>query len=130
MVFFHGGLSSHRFWKHWFIPRLPDSIVDKHHIIAPDLLGFGESPAPAELLFTMEHHLQFLEHSLIEQRNLQSIHLFGYSVGAIVAVAFAARHPERMKSLRLFSVPHFETASEADAHLVKLRFSMYMMRVL
>ena len=123
MVFFHGALSSHRFWQHAFIPHLPDSIVDKHHIIAPDLLGFGESPGPAELLFTMEHHLQLLEHSLIEQRNLQSIHLVGYSLGGMVAAAFAARHPDRVKSLQLFSVPHFESASDADAHFVNNRFS-------
>ena len=95
------------------IPALPKHIHNRFRIVAPDLIGFGRSPCPDELLYTIETHIESLEHALIEQRNLHHIHLVGHSFGSIVSLAFAARHLDRIRSIQLCAIPYFESREDA-----------------
>ncbi|GMQ86789.1 MAG: hypothetical protein BMS9Abin07_2386 [Acidimicrobiia bacterium] len=68
-----------------------------------DLLGFGRSPRPLTR-YTLETHLAALEPVLAARA--PSV-LVGHSLGAALAVAYAARHPNQVSALVLISLPAY-----------------------
>jgi pimeloyl-ACP methyl ester carboxylesterase len=73
--------------------------------IAPDLIGFGRSSKAGNLDFTLGGLTDFMEH-FTDHLSLEDLHLVGHDWGGAVALAFAQRHPDRVKKLVLFnSVP-------------------------
>jgi len=68
-----------------------------------DLLGFGRSPRPL-IRYTLETHLAALEPVLA--RRAPSI-VVGHSLGAALALAYAARHPSQVEALVLISLPSY-----------------------
>lgn len=72
-------------------------------LIAVDLLGFGKSPKPTACLYTLEEHLEQIEGSVLKPFQLKSFHLVAHSMGCIIAIAFAARHPELVQSITLIA---------------------------
>lgn len=66
--------------------------------IAPDLRGYGRSPAHGP--FAMADHLLDLE-ALLERRAVDEFCLLGWSLGGILALELALRHPQRVKGLIL-----------------------------
>ncbi|TCN34897.1 pimeloyl-ACP methyl ester carboxylesterase [Kribbella orskensis] len=74
--------------------------------IAPDLPGFGRTP-PLPGLGGLTRQVDVLD-ELVDREIDEPVHLFGNSMGGAAAVAFAARRPDRVKSLTLISpaLPH------------------------
>ena len=70
--------------------------------IAPDLPGFGVSPAPLEVMGA-EDYARFIEPLLDEFSDPPLI--VGHSFGGRVAVCLAARNPDRVGALLLIGVP-------------------------
>ncbi|NOY56141.1 MAG: alpha/beta hydrolase [Actinobacteria bacterium] len=68
-----------------------------------DLLGFGRSPRPL-IRYTLETHLAALEPVLASRA--PSV-LVGHSLGAALALAYAARHPGDVTALVLISLPSY-----------------------
>lgn len=66
--------------------------------IAPDLRGYGQSPAPAP--FAMADHLADLD-ALLAKHGVQEFVILGWSLGGILAMELALRHPDRVKGLIL-----------------------------
>ncbi len=83
-----------------------------HHVLVPDLLGFGRSPWP-DADYTVDDHLTALE-GLLEESCLSSktINIAGHSMGAILAAEFAARHPELVNGVALVNFPYFHSGAE------------------
>ncbi|EAG4377856.1 2-succinyl-6-hydroxy-2,4-cyclohexadiene-1-carboxylate synthase [Listeria monocytogenes] len=83
-----------------------DSISDlKEHfnIIAPDLLGHGNTASPEEISpYTMENICEDLAR-ILHQLNISRCFVLGYSMGGRVATAFAATFPKRVRGLILVS---------------------------
>ena len=75
-----------------------------------DLLGFGDSPKPW-CRYTVDRHLDALAAALVRQRNMT---LVGHSLGAVLAVVYAARHPALVRRLFLIGLPYF--GSQANAY--------------
>jgi pimeloyl-ACP methyl ester carboxylesterase len=96
----HGFGRNLRFWYHW-VPLL----AGKFRVIRRDMRGHGQSADPGpehkwsaeELLLDMKGFLDAL--------GLDKVHYLGESIGGTLGVAFAARWPERLKSLTLLSAP-------------------------
>lgn len=82
-------------------------------VLAPDLLGFGRSPWPADAGYTVDEHLAAIERT-VDARGLGDgpLDLGGHSLGAILAAELAARLA-RVRHLTLISLPYF--ASEVEA---------------
>lgn len=51
-------------------------------------------------LYTLREHIEMIEQSLV-MYNVGSSHIVAHSLGSILAVALAARHPENVKMLTL-----------------------------
>ena len=83
-------------WKHWV-----RDLSAKHRFIRYDERGCGLSDWDATE-FTFEDWVADLE-SVVEALGLERFPLLGVSQGGAVAVAYAARHPERVSRLVLCS---------------------------
>ena len=100
VILVHGiASSSITFQK--LVPRLTDA----HRVIALDILGFGESPAPAHATYTIEEHARALSATIRSLRLTAPFELVGHSLGALIASRYAADHPEGVAKLVLVSPP-------------------------
>lgn len=81
----------------------PLALVADVHLF--DLRGHGRSDMPATG-YTVDDNVDDLEALLDEWGITGPVHLFGNSFGGVVSLAFAHRHPERVKSLFLIEA-HF-----------------------
>ncbi len=97
-----------RYWEHRVAP-LPDS----YRVLLIDLLGFGRSPKPWTT-YTVDRHVAALRGVLADAGPLT---LVGHSVGAALAVAYAARYPDDIAGLALLGLPYFESAEAARRFL-------------
>lgn len=66
-----------------------------------DLLGFGRSPKPGDRLYTLKDHVEMIEKTVIDPFKLGSFHLVAHSMGCIIALAIAEKHPDLVKSVTL-----------------------------
>ncbi|GMQ98126.1 MAG: alpha/beta fold hydrolase [Acidimicrobiia bacterium] len=103
-VFLHGLGGTHRYWTAANGARhLPPGST------LIDLFGFGRSPRPLTR-YTLEKHLSALESALADRGPFV---LVGHSLGAALAVAYAARHPAQIERLVLLSLPAYESQKSA-----------------
>ena len=110
VVFIHGLGASGRYWE----PLRSDLTVG-YRGIAPDLLGFGRSPAPSDAAYDVHCHLAALEPH-IPSGSL----IVAHSTGAILAAALAARRPDLTARLVLLGVPIYRDAAAARASVGRL----------
>ena len=98
VVLLHGG------------PGMPSSylgplevLADERRVVRYDQIGCGRSDAPDDpALWTVETFVEDLRR-LADDLGLGRFHLLGHSWGGMLALAHAARHPERVASLVLAS---------------------------
>lgn len=75
--------------------------------IALDELGYGNSPKPFNINYTVDDHADAIAHTLDELGIDEPFTLVGYSMGGPMAVRFAATRPEHVRRLVLISAPFF-----------------------
>jgi pimeloyl-ACP methyl ester carboxylesterase len=82
-------------WKHWL-----EALSQDHTYIRYDQRGCGLSDRspPSN---SLEAWVEDLE-AVVQAQGLQKFQLFGMSQGGAIAIAYAARHPERVSRLVLF----------------------------
>ncbi|GMP96805.1 hypothetical protein CsSME_00045291 [Camellia sinensis var. sinensis] len=107
VLFIHGFISSSAFWTETLFPNFSESAKSTYRLFAIDLLGFGRSPKPTDSLYTLREHLDMIERSVIEPYKVQSFHIVAHSLGCILALALAVKHPASVKSLTLLAPPYF-----------------------
>ena len=73
-------------------------------VIAVDLLGYGDAPAPARTdAFKLDDEVDAIEQQLLRKLGTKRpLHLVGHSYGGAVAWRLALRDPSRVKSIALF----------------------------
>lgn len=98
IVLLHGLTGTHEY----FAP-LAVRLSQTHRVIAPDLLGFGRSPWP-DISYSVDEHLSALEQVLPKEQ----VVLIGHSMGALLALEFARRNPERVAGLVMISPPSIQ----------------------
>jgi len=115
-VLLHGAGFDHTAWalhSRWFA----------HHgfaVLAPDLPGHGRSKGPALRSIAAMADWTI---ALLDAAGVQGAHLIGHSMGSLIALDTAARHPARVTALSLIGTaatmtvgPDLLKAAEADDH--------------
>jgi pimeloyl-ACP methyl ester carboxylesterase len=132
MLFHHGVASCAAAWDGW-----TPALVGRHRLVRFDLRGHGASPLPAGFEWSLDGTVEDLG-AVADAAGADRFHLVGESLGGTVALAFAARHPERVLSLTVSNGTHLGGAIENlepwerlireegmdawSAHLMKERF--------
>ena len=111
VLFIHGFISSSAFWSETLYPNFSKYAKTKYRFLAVDLLGFGRSPKPNDSLYTLREHLEMIERSVLEPYKVKSFHIVAHSLGCILALALAVKHPSLLKSLTLLAPVNFFTYS-------------------
>ncbi|XP_065007922.1 probable lysophospholipase BODYGUARD 1 [Musa acuminata AAA Group] len=107
VLFIHGFISSSAFWTETVFPNFGDEARARYRLLAVDLLGFGKSPKPVDSLYTLREHVETIEKSVLECYNVKSFHLVAHSLGSLLALALAVKHPGAVKSLTILAPPYF-----------------------
>ena len=121
LLLLHGLAGSWRFWQ----TALP-ALEQQHRVTCPDLLGFGRSPWPEDVPYTVETHMEALVASVLPRLEAP-FDLVGHSLGAVLALELAARAPERVRSLTLLALPFYEDEQQARAHLRRTRWGRWLL---
>lgn len=103
VLFIHGFISSSAFWTETVFPNFSSAVKSTYRLFAIDLLGFGRSPKPTDSLYTLREHLDMIERSVLEAHKVKSFHIVAHSLGCILALAIAVKHPGSVKSLTLLA---------------------------
>ncbi|HET7874317.1 MAG TPA: alpha/beta hydrolase [Methylomirabilota bacterium] len=95
VVAIHGLTANHTCWA-----SVADALAPEYRLIAFDLRGRGESDKP-DKGYTLEVHGRDLG-ALLDHFGIKRALLMGHSLGAHIALRFAATHPTRVARLVLF----------------------------
>jgi len=94
IVCIHGLTANHTCWV-----SIADILAPDYRLIAYDLRGRGDSDKP-EKGYSLQIHCQDLG-GLLDHFGLKKAILMGHSLGAAIALCFAARSPQRVSKLIL-----------------------------
>jgi haloalkane dehalogenase len=97
VVLLHGNPTSARLYRH-----LLPALAPTHRCVAPDLLGFGRSDAPASCSYRPPAHAARVE-ALLRRLDLDGLTLVLHDWGGPIGLSFALRHPERVRRLVLMN---------------------------
>lgn len=100
IVFHHGLGACAESWRGWAA-----TLADRYRLLTFDMRGHGASPAPSGDPWTLEALTGDLE-AVVDAAGLGRFHLVGESIGGTVALRFAARHPERVRTLTVSNGAH------------------------
>lgn len=114
VVFVHGVGMNLRVWS----PQMSE-FADSFRVVAYDLLGHGGSPLPpdpTELRDLSDQLTRLLDHLGVERA-----HVVGHSMGALVALDFALRMPQRVSRLVALNAVYLRSADERASAVERAR---------
>ena len=115
IVLLHGQISTHRYMQ-----QVSAKLAPFYDIYAPDLLGFGDSPKPKNGAYTPSQHAASVHKTLQHAGVSKPFILFGHSMGAQVALRYAALYPKQVKAIVLTGLPLFESPTSAYDQLAHI----------
>lgn len=102
LVLLHGLGNNHKSWSY----ALEHIDYKKWRVIGVDLLGFGDAPKP-DMQYTPKDHADAVLATL-DELGIDTVVIAGHSMGCLVAIDIADRHPKRVKHLVLFGAPLYK----------------------
>jgi len=131
LIFLHGFTGSHLSFKHIY-----DLIDDRFTIIAPDLLGHGQTDSPNAVnrFESTEQVADIIE--IIEYMGINKPVLIGYSMGARLALQVGVKHASKLSGLILesgtfgirntFDAEDRRRSDKELAQLIRLDFDAFL----
>lgn len=110
VVLIHGFLENSTMWQ-----NITPELSKKNRIITIDLLGHGKSDCLG-YVHSMELFAESIE-VVLKHLRIRKCILIGHSLGGYIALAFAEKHPQKIKGLCLMN----STSNEDDNARKKLR---------
>ena len=94
---------------------------DRHHVVAPDVRGHGESGWSPAGAYRYEDQVGDLA-ALVDKLGLARFTLVGTSMGGIIAMAYAGAYPDRLERLVINDIgPDVEVGSQRITQMVGSR---------
>lgn len=113
VVLLHGVGASGAVWQSLIAQLDPK----EWRVIAPDLLGFGESPKPQWPDYAVLTHANAVV-ALLKRLGVKGqVTILGHSMGTLIATHIAATYPKRVKRLVLYEPPLYADDPEFRAHM-------------
>lgn len=98
LLMLHGSGPGVSAWANWRL-SLP-VLSQQRRVLAPDLVGFGDTERPAGIRYTMDGWVQQAL-DLLDALDLPQVDLVGNSFGGALALALTIRAPQRVRRLVL-----------------------------
>jgi 3-oxoadipate enol-lactonase len=113
VLMLHGNLECGAAWYAW-VPHL----VRHFRVVRPDMRGYGQStpPVPADYPWTIDVPIDdFIK--LMDKLGIDTFHLVAAKIGGFIARRFAARFPDRVRSLTVIGTPPpiYDTAARVES---------------
>jgi len=108
LILVHGVGMNAAFWR----PQI-EAFAASHDVIALDMLGHGGSPLPPDPARLEDYSDQLL--ALMDALGLESAALVGHSMGALVVLDFALRHPGRTRRVAALNAVYSRSSSQRAA---------------
>lgn len=102
LLLLHGsgpGVSAYTNWR-----KVMPELAKHFRVIAPDLAGFGYTERDPDFTYDIKHWGKHLL-SFLDALELEKVHVVGNSFGGSLALATAARFPERFNRICLMGTP-------------------------
>jgi pimeloyl-ACP methyl ester carboxylesterase len=97
VVLLHGYPSNHRVWRHQI-----EALAQQRRVIAPDLLGWGDSERRLDLRFDYETEVARVGR-LLDALGLEAVDLFGHDYGGFLSLGFVQSNPGRVRRLAILN---------------------------
>lgn len=123
VILLHGFPELGHSWRHQ-LPALADA---GYHAVAPDLRGYGDSDAPAQVADYALPKLVGDIVGLISALGAERAHLVGHDWGGSIAWAMSARAPQLVRSLTILNSPHPVASAETRQLPEQQQKSWYML---
>lgn len=94
ILLLHGIPGSRQTW-----PEAAGRLQEKHQVVAPDLLGFGDSSDPPSDFHALSQAMAMWD--LLDDLRIPDAHIVGFDFGGPIAVAMYRQQPGRVSTLTL-----------------------------
>jgi pimeloyl-ACP methyl ester carboxylesterase len=91
--------------------KLVPLLTPGHRVIALNLLGCGNSPAPTGINYTTDDHVEAVRRTLVRLRIWRPFTLVGHSMGGLIAARFASVYGRWVKRLVMAGAPIYPPMS-------------------
>ncbi|HXI13495.1 MAG TPA: alpha/beta hydrolase [Thermoanaerobaculia bacterium] len=85
-----------------------------------DALGFGRSPWPDDIAYTLEDHVEALHRTLVAKGAAANVTIVSHSFGTLIAARYAARYPDEVSGVVMLGTPIFANEVEARERIRKM----------
>ncbi|WP_233165060.1 alpha/beta fold hydrolase [Mycobacterium sp. AT1] len=102
VVLLHGsgpGVSAQANWQ-----KNIDHLATRFHVFAPDIVGFGATERPADIVYSLRTWVDHIW-AFLDAVNVDTTAIVGNSLGGRIALAMAAERPERITKMVLMGSP-------------------------
>lgn len=117
ILLLHGNAESSAAWYRW-VPQL----AQQYRVVRPDMRGFGAStPMRRDFPWSLDVLIDDFCR-LMDTLGIERFHLVGAKIGGTIARAFAARRPQRVRTLTVVGTPppYRVGAAERAPDLIKM----------
>ena len=104
LVFIHGVGLDHKMWE----PQI--NSLDSHSIITYDLLGHGKTTYNKDEITLNDFSKQLDD--LLQFLKIDKINLIGFSLGSLIALDFASKFQDKLKSLTVIATTYKRTVEQ------------------
>jgi len=101
IIMLHGIGATYHTWD----GLIKELSADRYRIIALDLLGFGDSPMPADCEYTVEDHAKYVRRTIKKLKVKKPFILVGHSMGSIISAHYCRVYPNDVRRAYLLSLP-------------------------
>jgi 2-hydroxy-6-oxo-octa-2,4-dienoate hydrolase len=102
VILLHGSGPGVSAWTNW--RRVIPALAETFRVLAPDMAGFGYTERKPDAAYDIKHWVRHLL-GFLDAVGVEKASLVGNSFGGSLALAAAARHPERFERLVLMGTP-------------------------